>query len=245
MGGKFSKEIYIHNNSRNDDNVMDIENLNIEESDLKNKTIRNNIRTKSLEKIEKKLLTEENDTNELTALKIIKDKNKDFEDSDLIDHSLAKHFFIGNIERESRIEIIREMSKAFVPANTIIFKQGDRGKFFYIIKSGEVLVENKSISKKLGTGDSFGELALLHESPRTATCITTSDSYFYVLERKIFRKIIEHINYINYEMNKKFIHSVMIFDLIDNDQKSILYNNILRQIYREGDYIVRGIIYFT
>ena len=53
MGGKFYKEIYIHNNSINDDNKINIENLNIEESEIKNKIIRNNFRTKSLEKTER------------------------------------------------------------------------------------------------------------------------------------------------------------------------------------------------
>ena len=239
MGGKFSKEIYIHNNSNLNSDV-NIENLSLEETDSKNNTIRNKIRLKSLEKTGKIILTEQNDMNELSSLKILREKNREFEDSDLIDLSLAKHFFIGNIEKESRTEIIREMSKAYIPANVTIFKQGDRGKFFYVIKSGEVLVENKSFSKIIGKGDSFGELALLHESPRSASCKTLTDSFFYILDRKIFRKITEHINYINFEMNKKFIHSVIILDFIDNEQKSILYNNILRNLFCEGDYIVRG-----
>lgn len=195
------------------------------------------LKTKSLKM--DNLSLEQTVSAEAKFLKIVKEKNRDFEDMDLIDPCLSRHFFIGNIESKSRREIIKEMSLASVPANTLIFKQTDIGKYFYVIKTGEVLIENNSFSKKLGPGESFGELALLHESARSANCKSTKDCLFYVLERRIFRKIIEHMNFISYETNKKFIESIHILSKIETDQKSILCSNLLRQIFREGDYIVK------
>lgn len=48
--------------------------------------------------------------------------------------------------------------------------------------------ENKIKTLKLG--DSFGELALLDNRPRAATIICDEDSYFAVLEKQLFDKIL-------------------------------------------------------
>eukprot|EP00434_Breviolum_minutum_P022103 symbB.v1.2.019514.t2/scaffold1557.1/size112825/13 len=56
-----------------------------------------------------------------------------------------------------------------------IFKQGDTGQEFFVIRSGEASVfvtDEKGVQKKvagLKSGDYFGEKALLREEPRTAT----------------------------------------------------------------------------
>lgn len=53
--------------------------------------------------------------------------------------------------------------------------QGDEGKTYYILKSGncDVMIqdaENESnFVKRLNPGDGFGEIALLYNAPRSAT----------------------------------------------------------------------------
>ena len=39
-------------------------------------------------------------------------------------------------------------------------------------------------------GEGFGELALLYNSPRTATCKTIEDSFFWAIERKLFKEVV-------------------------------------------------------
>jgi hypothetical protein len=173
--------------------------------------------------------------------KILREKNKDLSDYDLINNCLAKHFFMRSLEKSSRTDIIKEMSLVHLPENSVIFQQGDIGKYFYIIQSGEVnLNAGLQNTKIIKAGESFGELALLHQAPRSATCVTLQECAFWILERKLFRKIIEHINKINFEENKKFIQSIPILDLIEKDQKAILISNLLKEAHEEGEYIVKG-----
>jgi hypothetical protein len=68
-----------------------------------------------------------------------------------------------------------------------IIRQGDIGDRFYIVDSGtfDVLVDDRVIAS-LGVGDHFGEIALLHDVPRTATVRATSDSAVWALNREEF-----------------------------------------------------------
>jgi cAMP-dependent protein kinase regulator len=51
-----------------------------------------------------------------------------------------------------------------------IVNEGDPGDLFYLIKEGTVVCTKKGAEiRRLGRGDYFGELALLYNSPRTAT----------------------------------------------------------------------------
>ena len=74
-----------------------------------------------------------------------------------------------------------------VTAGSEIFRQGDRGDLFYLVGRGEVevLVEGQPATR-LGAGESFGEIALLRDVPRTATVVATCDGELLALERNEF-----------------------------------------------------------
>ena len=178
---------------------------------------------------------------ELDVLKIIKKNNHKNEDYELINNCLQSHFIMRSLETEARGEIIKEMSLCKVDADTFIFRQESIGNFFYIIKEGDVQVfVNDNFIKNLTAGESFGELALLHGAPRSAGVKTVGITYIWCLERRNFRKIVDHINYLNFEENKKFIESVDIFTNIDTEFKSILASNMIKEYYEKDKYIVKG-----
>jgi len=78
-----------------------------------------------------------------------------------------------------------------------IIKQGEQGRrYFYVIKSGEFLAElelengEKKELSRMGTGEYFGEIALLLDIPRTATVRALTDGELYSLEEKDFDNIL-------------------------------------------------------
>ena len=65
--------------------------------------------------------------------------------------------------------------------------QGEQGDRFYLIETGQVEVfEGGEFRRHEGPGESFGEIALLHDVPRTATVRTTEPTRLLELEREQF-----------------------------------------------------------
>ena len=96
-----------------------------------------------------------------------------------------------------------------VTKNTVIFEQGAIGSYFYIIVKGEVdIFVNKEKVNTFNAGDSFGELALLHGAPRSATIIAKEDTFFWCLERTAFKKVVCQVSNISFEENKHFIETI-------------------------------------
>jgi CRP-like cAMP-binding protein len=73
-----------------------------------------------------------------------------------------------------------------VPAGTRLFQQGDPGERFYIIAAGEADVAVDGQHKPLGSGDYFGEIALLRDLPRTATVTAQTELELYAPGREEF-----------------------------------------------------------
>jgi MFS family permease len=79
------------------------------------------------------------------------------------------------------------LAQVEVGAGETVFRQGDVGDRFYIVDSGEVEIEvDGREANVLGPGDSFGEIALLRDIPRTATARARKETRLYALERDAF-----------------------------------------------------------
>ncbi|HET7443881.1 MAG TPA: cyclic nucleotide-binding domain-containing protein [Solirubrobacterales bacterium] len=100
----------------------------------------------------------------------------------LRENSIFAPLPIATVER-----LIGDLVPVEAPAREDVIVQGEAGDRFYLIESGQVEVfENGEFRRNEGPGESFGEIALLREVPRTATVRTTEATRLLVLERDQF-----------------------------------------------------------
>ena len=89
---------------------------------------------------------------------------------------------VATLERISHALVAVKM-----PASEEVITQGDVGDRFYVIEEGQVEVLEDGVFKRHeGPGESFGEIALLRDVPRTATVRTTEATTLLFLERDQF-----------------------------------------------------------
>ena len=182
---------------------------------------------------------EKEDTNqEKKVLELIHEKNAEKEDYDLIYEIISKHFFLQTLNHQAKNEICISMSLYFLKGGKTLYTQGNPGNFWYIVHSGELnrYMDDKLIAK-IGPGDSFGEHALMNNSPRSNTVVSVSDCKLWVLKRQVFRKILEFIFTSNYEQNMTFLNGINI--PLDSTIKSIMANNLIQEIYNKDKYIFK------
>lgn len=73
-----------------------------------------------------------------------------------------------------------------------LFRKGDSGDDFYILLSGRLqIIDDKPVAE-LSTGESFGELALINDSPRLATIKALRDSELGRLHKSHFEQILKN-----------------------------------------------------
>ena len=83
--------------------------------------------------------------------------------------------------------LARALTPVAAPAGTVVMSEGEEGERYYAIETGQVRVSKhgKEVAI-LGRGDGFGEIALIHEVPRTATVTAVTDVQLYSLEKEPF-----------------------------------------------------------
>lgn len=106
--------------------------------------------------------------------------------------SLAAIPVFAGVSAPVREWAVRRMTRERYPAGAVIVAQGTEGDRFYTIARGtaEVTVAGEEGPRRtLGAGDFFGEIALLHNVPRTATVRAETPLILWELTREDFEEL--------------------------------------------------------
>jgi predicted MFS family arabinose efflux permease len=106
--------------------------------------------------------------------------------ADLVDRLRVDPIFapldVRAIER-----LARSSSRARFATGEVVTAQGDVGDRYFLVVEGQLTVTVDGVTTNtLGAGDSFGEIALLHDVPRTATVTTLTTVDLVGVDRTAF-----------------------------------------------------------
>jgi CRP/FNR family cyclic AMP-dependent transcriptional regulator len=107
--------------------------------------------------------------------------------------ALARCPFFAGLSRRELLELAKVTEDMEVEEGKVLTREGKSGSEFFVIVDGEVSVtKNGQEIRRLGPGDFFGEIALLEDTPRTATVVAKTPLRFFVLTRQSFRSMLAH-----------------------------------------------------
>jgi CRP-like cAMP-binding protein len=81
-----------------------------------------------------------------------------------------------------------------VEAGKVLTREGESGREFFVLVEGAADVRRKGRKvRTLGSGDFFGEIALVSKLPRTATVTTTAPGQLLVVTDRAFRELMRRL----------------------------------------------------
>jgi len=99
--------------------------------------------------------------------------------------------FAGLDEKELQ-EIAASMRERRFSAGDTVTQEGAGGVGFFVVEDGRADVSvGGEVKGSVGPGDYFGEIALINESPRTATLTAATDMLCYGMTPWDFRPLVE------------------------------------------------------
>uniref|UniRef100_A0A8C8DNE5 Protein kinase cAMP-dependent type II regulatory subunit beta n=1 Tax=Oryzias sinensis TaxID=183150 RepID=A0A8C8DNE5_9TELE len=125
-----------------------------------------------------------------------------------------------NLDPEEISQVLDAIFEKFCTEGEHIIDQDDDGDNFYVIESGtfNIFVKVDGIEKLVGCYDnrgSFGELALMYNTPRAATIIATSPGALWCLDRLTFRRIIVKNNAKKRRLYEAFIETLPLLTSLE------------------------------
>ncbi|XP_041709644.1 cAMP-dependent protein kinase type II-beta regulatory subunit-like [Coregonus clupeaformis] len=148
-----------------------------------------------------------------------------------------------NLDPEQMSQVLDAMFEMPVEAGEHIIDQDDDGDNFYVIERGtfDILMKADRVERVVGSYDnqgSFGELALMYNTPRAATIIATSVGALWCMDRPTFRRIIVKNNHKKRKMYEAFIESLPLLTSLQVSERMCVVDVLSSKTYTDGEQII-------
>ena len=111
--------------------------------------------------------------------------------------TLEHVYLFQDLSADDLAQLAQRATLKRFPKNSVLVNEGDDTDSLYIIQSGKVKIylsdeDGKELVLSLiGPGDYFGEIALLDESPRSASAMSLEECKIYVLNKPQFEAFLK------------------------------------------------------
>ncbi|CDR44283.1 CYFA0S14e01640g1_1 [Cyberlindnera fabianii] len=154
--------------------------------------------------------------------------------------AVARNFLFSALDADSLSTVIGALKEVKLTAGSEVIKQGDEGDYFYVLEEGKVsfLVDGTEVASS-GPGSSFGELALMYNSPRAATVLAETDVTLWALDRLTFRRILLAKTSRKRQMYESFLKEVPVLSRLSSYERSKLADALETESYKPGEVIIK------
>ncbi|XP_016088493.1 cAMP-dependent protein kinase type II-beta regulatory subunit-like isoform X2 [Sinocyclocheilus grahami] len=148
-----------------------------------------------------------------------------------------------NLDQEQMSQVLDAIFEKVVVTGEHIIDQDDDGDNFYVIERGtfDIMLKADGTTRTVGSYDnrgSFGELALMYNTPRAATIIATSPGALWCLDRLTFRRILLKNNAKKRKMYEAFIGTLPLLTSLEVSERMKVVDVLSTKVYNSGEQII-------
>jgi len=149
-----------------------------------------------------------------------------------------------SLEPEQLNQVLDAMFERKTAVDEHVIDQGDDGDNFYIIDEGifDIYVKIDGADKKVGAYNnkgSFGELALMYNTPRAATIVSNTEGIIWALDRVTFRKIVLKAAYKRRQMHETLLGKVPMLAHLNEFERMNVADALESIPFQDGDLIIK------
>ncbi|RKF77152.1 cAMP-dependent protein kinase regulatory subunit [Golovinomyces cichoracearum] len=168
--------------------------------------------------------------------------------------SISGNFLFSHLDDEQSSQVLGALVEKPIPVKDIkVVSQGDQGDFFYVVEKGKfdvyvnpagsIQTGPEGLGNKVATiepGGSFGELALMYNSPRAATVVSAEcSSTLWALDRVTFRRILMDSTFQRRRLYESFLEEVKLLSTLTKYERSKIADALKTQKFPAGTTIIR------
>jgi CRP-like cAMP-binding protein len=159
----------------------------------------------------------------------------------LVSALLGNNLFVS-MDNEELDKILGVMVQCNFQRGDEVIKQGQRGKYFYVIESGDCQVQIKKadgdiLTKIMKPGTTFGDLFVLNvPASATVTCDTDTAS-LWRLSRNLFRKVLRQAEEEKLKRKMAILETMQVFNSLTRHELVTLADSLEPRTYQDGEVI--------
>ncbi|CAG9465654.1 unnamed protein product [Pedinophyceae sp. YPF-701] len=168
------------------------------------------------------------------------------ESQELIEKTVTNNLLFEMVSLPARKAIIDSMDYIELAAGQVIMKQGDsKADKFYVLEKGHAEIRKKAEDGsesgriEIGPGSCFGEIALLYNTPRTATVTCKTACRLWVMERAVYKGIVTAYSRRITDEMFYLMESIPALSVLNEEQRRKLADAMDPMEFEDGETIFR------
>lgn len=163
--------------------------------------------------------------------------------------TIAKNLLFKNLDDAQQSEVVDAMFERKTAADEVIIQQGKDGDNFYVVSSGNFIVYKKTEDSpadsphgtevcRIDASGSFGELALMYNTPRAATVVSVGEGSLWAMDRGTFRRILMESQQAKRKLYDSFLAAVPILETLTEYERSTIADALEPVTFQDGETII-------
>eukprot|EP00606_Chrysophyceae_sp_TOSAG23-5_P000659 GSChrysophyteH2.ASY1.ANO1.81.1 assembled CDS len=152
---------------------------------------------------------------------------------------LKSHFLFSKLHDYELEDVVDSMIDEQFEEGDDVIVEGEVGDKYYILEEGscDIIINSETVGQ-LPKASSFGDLALMYNSPRAATIRASMDCTCWSLEKKFFRQAMVTSSSNQTGNLASFLGKLKLFESLNMVSLSQLAKSLTLKTYNAGDYII-------